>query len=71
MKRSLHEWIATGSVSENIAKQRGYKEVIRCEDCKYYDPTVHYCDKLETHKVDNYFYCAKGKRWTSVIKQEG
>ena len=43
MRKSLHEWIATGSVSEEIAKQRGYIELVRCKDCKCWHES-------ETHK---------------------
>lgn len=36
-RRSIHEWIVSGSISESIVKQRGYIELVRCEDCRYWD----------------------------------
>lgn len=34
---SIHEWIEQGSLSERLAEKRGIKELVRCEDCIYFE----------------------------------
>lgn len=40
--------------------------VVRCKDCKHYDPTVHFCNNLETHNVYDDFSCTEGEYFPDV-----
>lgn len=33
--KTLHEWIAKGVVSSEIAEKYGYTELVRCKDCAH------------------------------------
>ena len=60
---AIHEWIVTGSISERILKQRGYKELVRCKDCKHLGYTnSHWFCKWLNRCVDEYWFCADGER---------
>lgn len=63
---AVHEWIATGAVSDEIVKQRGYKELIRCKDCKHYNIIgcaggFGWCERYGMGRTDD-FFCADGER---------
>jgi hypothetical protein len=58
---SIHEWIQQGSVSDEIAKKRGLKELIRCKDCRHYTgKDCNYNDIFPAPRED--WYCADGER---------
>ena len=61
MGRSLHEWIVTGAISENIAKQRGYRELVRCKDCKH-NSVGNWCNAHMEHYPDDDWFCADGEQ---------
>ena len=42
MKRSIHEWIASGSVSEDMAMRRGLIELVRCRDYRHFSVKDHW-----------------------------
>ena len=59
---SMHEWIQKGAISDDLAKERGLQELVRCKDCwkrgSYYD-----CDCHENGKDENDdWFCADGER---------
>ena len=68
---AIHEWIARGAVSDDIAKQRGYIELVRCKDCyaftmtgKIMDkdiPKSPFCKRLYRLVSEDWF-CADGER---------
>ena len=68
---SVHEWIQQGSMSDDIAKKRGLKELVRCKDCRflidhYGFMNDGYCanmrDKYNVKfKPDKDFFCADGE----------
>ena len=66
-RRSIHEWIVSGSISENIVKQRGYIELVRCGECKHYNdgwcynPNT-YDDEKTRGNTSPDWYCADGER---------
>lgn len=64
--KALHEWIVTGAISKTIAEQRGYKELVRCRDCKKYNTLkCSRCftgDTIDYWKQDKDWYCADGER---------
>ena len=73
MGRSIHEWIESGSVSEAIAKQRGYIELVRCKDCKHHVHAYwldadeeHPCILCNKHSFtgvrDPNWFCADGEK---------
>ena len=70
---AIHEWIVQGAVSDDIAKQRGYIELIRCKDCKHgektptfqYHPNLTWCNKYERSHDDDWF-CADAERIEKV-----
>lgn len=37
-------------------------EVVRCRDCKHYDPSDGYCEFIGNYDFDENFYCGNGKR---------
>ena len=59
-KRSWHYWIVTGSVSENLAKQRGYIELVPCKDC-IYRRSDGWCTEHKKEMAEM-AYCSFGKR---------
>ena len=64
-RRSIHEWIVSGSISENIVKQRGYIELVRCKDCRWHEreqPGMVYCPHIVGNWVEDDWYCAGGER---------
>ena len=63
-RRSIHEWIVSGSISENIVKQRGYIELVRCKDCRWHEreqPGMVYCPNTVGNWVEDDWYCADGE----------
>ena len=69
---AVHEWIQKGSVSEELAEQRGLVELVRCKDCKhrsnemydyYGNPNnkVYVCQIHDLAKKPDWF-CADGER---------
>ena len=64
MGMSIHEWIQQGSVSEEIAEKRGLKELVRCKDCKYFEPDGIYtmCYRHNGLSPNEDWFCADGKK---------
>lgn len=67
-RRSIHEWIVSGSISENIVKQRGYIELVRCNQCKHYEGVhdVPGCAPCAFWGIGGVMwddFCKRGERW--------
>lgn len=69
--KTLHEWIAKGSISSEIAEKSGFTELVRCKDCRYGQhctdrKTTYQCFKWNSgefgvlHEQD--WFCADGER---------
>jgi len=70
---SLHEWIERGSISDDIAKRKGVRELIRCKDCRHLEH-LYWLDEKNGKKCyvckkhnftglrDENWFCADGKR---------
>lgn len=76
MSRSIHEWIARGSVSEKLAKRLNYTELVRCKDCRWVvwlkncrGEAMVICSNKESPVSETYrpvepdWYCADGEGW--------
>ena len=67
---AIHEWIATGAVSEDIAKQRGYIELVRCKDCKFWHESETHngfgdCGQANGITLKSFdWFCADGEKRT-------
>lgn len=72
--KTLHEWIANGSISSEIAEKSGFTELVRCKDCKHATMTsdgkmCKYCamdtddfgDQRDVYHDADWF-CADGER---------
>ena len=42
------------------------KVVVWCKDCKHFDPTINFCNNLETHNIYDDFSCIEGERFPDV-----
>ena len=53
-----------GYVCETIDEQPTIDavEVVRCRDCKHYDPSDGYCEFIGDYDFDENFYCGNGER---------
>ena len=41
-------------------------ELVRCKDCRHYDPTFMFCNNLETHSVYAEFGCIEGEKFPEI-----
>lgn len=66
MGRSYDEWIARGSISEELAEMRGFTELIRCRNCQNYVPCRKNVFNIQgicmrmNQPTNNDYYCADG-----------
>ena len=68
---AIHEWIAKGAVSDDIAKQRGYIELVRCKDCKWYvQNRMFQCGAHCIPVKNSDWFCADGELKQYEVKQE-
>lgn len=62
---SIHEWIQQGAISDEIAKKRGIKELVRCKDCKWHTMRGEMLLCTAQDKPHTYdWFCADGERRT-------
>ncbi len=61
---AIREWIQKGSISDELAEQRGLVELVRCKDCIYHEnqgTSFGWVPCMEILTGDNWF-CGSGKR---------
>ena len=67
---SIHEWIQQGAISDEIAKKRGLKELVRCKDCVNSGTSrcpCHYSgDPYIDWNPDDDWFCADGERKETI-----
>lgn len=69
---AIREWIQKGSISDELAEQRGLVELVRCKYCKYGRTAVSayadmYCERLGRCVTADWF-CADGGEISNAVE---